>query len=864
MWNSEPDPFRKQVRIGSGAILEDKSKFLIIKRLEREAREKLRIQQNAAVAVQKIWRGHRIRRSVGVEISRSLNVRLADLQKLSGILDRRVFITSLLNLTPRLVTMISLAQKMTLDNSAQLLFNLLGDNLPLIDDAILLNFLPLMIPASKPALLSALVTLLDRRELLERFCDTSYFHELVKWALVNGDVAKTGVVISRVLPLAGEDAILAVLDEKDTISRSSKRSDLIRRFFEVTAIKLKKTLISANFTENFDLLISIAAEFKFPGLDELIWRLRWLVKSVALRSAIPSLIVSIASTVHDDDFFGILGPSLFNPAILRILAEKIKDEFGAFVNPIDAGNALAKRMNEEFTRALVLAFSKMWSGTLRTLYAHEMIDGSRNPLSVQVTAFVALTLNRACCLSLLRNVADEAILSAAAVVRLIWDRRRVLGLDAESNWLVADALPDASFNVDFIANSLENADDADQGSSTVSDRGLANVLRHLPHVIAFKERVKIFQSMISLQQERLESSGARMPWARSDNKIRRDHIFEDGIAVFSGNSRQGLHDRIRIIFVRDDGSLEPGIDGGGLFKEFLHAWLREVTRPDNGVFKELPGGQVFPVGQDANIFFAVGRAVGKALFELLLNDTRLSSVFLARVVGVPWSVDELEELDPELHRNLLKLKETPKCEDLGLTFSTVREQDGMHIEVDLIQNGQFIPVTDANKIMYIHKLARYKVVTEISAQARAFTQGFADIISMDGLKLFSPSELQLLMAGEDSRGFNVSDLAKYTNYSGYGRFSTTVQLFWDVVEKDFSPNDQSALLSFVTSSPRAPLLGFKVLSPQFTIHKVPDAKRLPTASTCVNLLKLPAYEDRQTLKDKLLQAVHSGAGFDFS
>ena len=40
--------------------------------------------------------------------------------------------------------------------------------------------------------------------------------------------------------------------------------------------------------------------------------------------------------------------------------------------------------------------------------------------------------------------------------------------------------------------------------------------------------------------------------------------------------------------------------------------------------------------------------------------------------------------------------------------------------------------------------------------------------------------------------------------------------------------------------------------------------RLPTASTCFNLLKLPNYQKRVVLKEKLLYAVTSNAGFELS
>lgn len=111
-----------------------------------------------------------------------------------------------------------------------------------------------------------------------------------------------------------------------------------------------------------------------------------------------------------------------------------------------------------------------------------------------------------------------------------------------------------------------------------------------------------------------------------------------------------------------------------------------------------------------------------------------------------------------------------------------------------------------------------------------------------------------------------------------------------------------ALLRFVTSCSRPPLLyvsihlttsagitdvyfysGFKELIPNFSIRDAgADQLRLPTSSTCVNLLKvcavneiydrmltlclhqLPRYKNEQKLREKLLQAITSNAGFDLS
>ena len=135
--------------------------------------------------------------------------------------------------------------------------------------------------------------------------------------------------------------------------------------------------------------------------------------------------------------------------------------------------------------------------------------------------------------------------------------------------------------------------------------------------------------------------------------------------------------------------------------------------------------------------------------------------------------------------------------------------------------------------------------------------------------MFNQAELQTLVGGE-SGTIDISDLRNHTLYGGLyvigddHQEHPTVKLFWEVMNS--LPNsDRQKVLKFVTSTPRAPLLGFGHLNPQFSIRdSSEDQERLPSTSTCVNLLKLPRYSNADTLRDKLLYAVNSGAGFDLS
>ena len=53
-------------------------------------------------------------------------------------------------------------------------------------------------------------------------------------------------------------------------------------------------------------------------------------------------------------------------------------------------------------------------------------------------------------------------------------------------------------------------------------------------------------------------------------------------------------------------------------------------------------------------------------------------------------------------------------------------------------------------------------------------------------------------------------------------------------------------------------------SPLALLPGVKDEERLPSASTCFNTLKLPAYGKKTTMRAKLLLAITSASGFELS
>jgi len=100
---------------------------------------------------------------------------------------------------------------------------------------------------------------------------------------------------------------------------------------------------------------------------------------------------------------------------------------------------------------------------------------------------------------------------------------------------------------------------------------------------------------------------------------------------------------------------------------------------------------------------------------------------------------------------------------------------------------------------------------------------------------------------------------------GYKENDPYIQRFWEIV-KSFKNEQKEKLLAFATGSNRPPLLGFKYMQPHFAIYRVSvdhaGDLRYPTASTCMNMLKLPHYGDPNKLKEILEYAINSEAGFN--
>lgn len=122
----------------------------------------------------------------------------------------------------------------------------------------------------------------------------------------------------------------------------------------------------------------------------------------------------------------------------------------------------------------------------------------------------------------------------------------------------------------------------------------------------------------------------------------------------------------------------------------------------------------------------------------------------------------------------------------------------------------------------------------------------------------------MLISGT-SQVIDVDDWMSNTVYgNGYSESHETIYLFWRLI-RSFDNATRQKVLKFCTSCSRPPFLGFVELQPKFCISMAGSSEeRLPTSSTCINLLKLPAYSSGGRLEEKLLYSINTEAGFYLS
>ncbi|KAH0792141.1 putative E3 ubiquitin-protein ligase HERC4 isoform X1 [Histomonas meleagridis] len=302
---------------------------------------------------------------------------------------------------------------------------------------------------------------------------------------------------------------------------------------------------------------------------------------------------------------------------------------------------------------------------------------------------------------------------------------------------------------------------------------------------------------------------------------------------------------------------EPGVDEGGVQREFFQLIVEELFDPNRDFFIVLNDLYWFsntekdPASLQA--YYLTGIILGLAIYNGNVLNVKFPILIYRKLKGLTMNFNDLRELDPQLFnslQNILNYKGDVK-EDMDLTFD--------YGGVPLIENGLEIPVTNQNREEYVNAVLNYVLNDSISEQFEILKNGFIQSAGDIVLELFRPEELALLIAGREELDFIA--LQKATRYEGYTAQSETVQTFWKIVHMRLTDSEKKKLLYFVTSSPRAPINGLGSIP--FVIARDGNSEHIPTSHTCFFMLVLPDDPNEESLYRKLKIAIDNAEGFAF-
>ena len=116
---------------------------------------------------------------------------------------------------------------------------------------------------------------------------------------------------------------------------------------------------------------------------------------------------------------------------------------------------------------------------------------------------------------------------------------------------------------------------------------------------------------------------------------------------------------------------------------------------------------------------------------------------------------------------------------MDIAVSIALSHSVYNAQVELVPGGKDKVVTNSNKAEYALRMANFRLNVETRKYTDAFRHGMEYLIQPEWLSMFNEEELQMLVAGIQTHGLDISDLMKHVQFgNGYTADHPTIQLLW--------------------------------------------------------------------------------------
>eukprot|EP00929_Paragymnodinium_shiwhaense_P025350 TRINITY_DN15354_c0_g1_i1.p1 TRINITY_DN15354_c0_g1~~TRINITY_DN15354_c0_g1_i1.p1 ORF type:complete len:941 (+),score=279.73 TRINITY_DN15354_c0_g1_i1:98-2920(+) len=213
--------------------------------------------------------------------------------------------------------------------------------------------------------------------------------------------------------------------------------------------------------------------------------------------------------------------------------------------------------------------------------------------------------------------------------------------------------------------------------------------------------------------------------------VRRDNLVQDTLQTLRNKRPEEYRKKLKVVFQG-----EPGMDEGGVQKEFFQLLVEQLYDPNYAMFNYNANNKTYwfnPGSFESNIEFELfGALLGIAIYNQVILDIRFPAIVYQKLLAedpsglIHCSIDDLIEVQPELAKSLLGMLEFEgSVEDVYCrNFVASYEHFGAVVEVPLKEGGEHIPVTNQNCGEYVDLYIDWFFNKSIDEKFRSFKKGF--------------------------------------------------------------------------------------------------------------------------------------------